>query len=95
MSQTCTGSNAEGTADLRHQLGGTVGGGLDVRLGRVEFLVLAGFAGEEDEAGFVGLESFNVCGEGFLRVVCSAGVDGDADCGCEFAGDAGFLLQVC
>lgn len=25
-------------------------------------------------------------------MVCSAGVDCDADCGCEFAGDAGFLL---
>ena len=54
--------------------------------------MLAGFAGEEDQAGFVGLETGDVCGERFFGVVCSAGVDCDADCGCEFAGDAGFLL---
>ena len=53
--------------------------------------MLAGFAGEEDQAGLVGLEALHVEGQGFLIAVEAAGVDGDADCGGEFAGDAGFL----
>jgi hypothetical protein len=66
-------------------------GELDVLLGRVEFLELAGLAGEEDEAGLVGLEALDVEGQGFFVGVLAARVDGDADCGSEFAGDTGFL----
>lgn len=54
--------------------------------------MLAGFSWEEDQAGLVGLEAGDVGGERFFGVVCSAGVDCDADCGSEFAGDTGFLL---
>ena len=54
--------------------------------------MLAGFAGEENEAGLVRLQAVDICGEGFLGVVGSAGVDADADCGGQFARDAGFLF---
>jgi hypothetical protein len=71
---------------------GVLGGG-DVGFLGVEGFVLPGFAGEEDQAGLVGLEAGDVEGEGFFGGGASAGVDGDADCGGEFAGDAGFLLN--
>jgi hypothetical protein len=61
--------------------------------------VLARFAGEEDQAGLVGLEAGDVEGEGFFGGVAAARVDGDADCGGEVAGDASFLqdngISVC
>jgi hypothetical protein len=61
-------------------------------LGRaVEFLVLAGLAGEQNQAGLVGLEPGDVGGERFLRGVLAAIVDGDADGRGKLAGDAGFL----
>ena len=66
-------------------------GVLDVGLRGVEFLVLAGFAGEEDQAGLVGFEAGDVEREGFFVGRLAAGVDGDADRGGEFAGDVGFL----
>ncbi len=53
--------------------------------------MLSGFAGEEDEARFVGFEARDVQGEGFFVGRLAAGVDGDPDCGGEFAGDVGFL----
>ena len=90
-SQTRSGLDRERRVDLRDGLGGAVGDCFDVAFGAVEFLVLAGFEGEEDEAGFVGFQAGYVCREGFLGVVAAAGVDADADCGGEFAGDAGFL----
>jgi hypothetical protein len=40
------------------------------------------------------LEAGDVEGEGFFAGGAPAGVDGDADCGGEFAGDAGFLFKV-
>ena len=71
---------------------GVLGVVLDVLLGSVEGLVLAGFAWEQDQAGLVGLEAGDVEGEGFLGGGLTTGVDGDADCRGEFAWDAGFLL---
>ncbi len=60
-------------------------------LGGVVLLVLAGFAGEENEALAVGFEACDIGTEGFDRKVGAARVDADADrCG-EFSGDAGFL----
>lgn len=59
----------------------TVLGGGEILLLRVETLVLAGFAGEQDEALAVFLEAFDIEGEGFGGMVLTAGVDGDADCG--------------
>ena len=53
--------------------------------------MLPGFAGEQDQAGFVGLQAGDVQGEGFFVRAPAAGVDGDADCRGEFAGDACFL----
>jgi hypothetical protein len=64
---------------------------LELLLTAVELLVLARAAREEDQALAVGLEACDVVGEGFLGKVLAAVVDGDADCGGEFAGDAGFL----
>lgn len=64
---------------------------LDVVLAAVEVLVLAGAAREEDQAGAVGLEARDVEGERLFGQVLAARVEGDADCGREFAGDAGFL----
>ncbi len=57
------------------------------RFGRLRFLW------EEDQAGFVGLQTLDVGGKGFLAEILAAGVDGDADCGSEFAGNAGFLSR--
>ena len=66
--------------------------GLDLFFRRVQRLVLARFPREEDQARAVGLEALHVGGEAFGGEVGAAGVDGDADCGGQFAGDAGFLL---
>jgi len=55
MSQTCTCGHSERTLDLRDELGRAVSRTLNVRFGGVQFLVLAGFTWEEDEAGLVGL----------------------------------------
>lgn len=54
---------------------------------------MAALAGEEDQAALVLLETGDVGGERFLRDVLAAGVNGDADCGSELAGDAS-LLQL-
>jgi len=64
---------------------------LDIFFRRVELLVLAGLAWEENKAILVSLEAGDVESEGFLGGVLAAGVDWDADCGCEFAGDTCFL----
>ena len=64
---------------------------LDVVLAAVEVFVLAGAAGEEDQARAVGLEAGDVEGERLFGQVLAARVEGDADCGGQFAGDAGFL----
>ena len=56
--------------------------------------MLAGFAREEDQARLVGFEAGDVEGEGFFVGGLAAGVDGDADCGGEFAGDVGFLWEI-
>lgn len=61
MCKTGTGIDGERGRDLADDLG-LVGGGLDVFGGAVEFLVLAGFAGEEDQAGFIGFEAGDVGG---------------------------------
>ncbi len=53
--------------------------------------MLAGYSWEQDESCAVRLQALDVRGEGFGGEVCAAGVDGDADCRGEFAGDAGFL----
>lgn len=53
---------------------------------------LARAAGEEDEAGAVGLEALDVGGEGSDGEVGAARVDADTDCWGEFAGDFGFLF---
>lgn len=91
MSQTSTSVDGERRSDLGDGVGLALGHGLDIVGGAIEFLVLTGFAGEEDETGLVGLQALDVYGEGFLRVVRSSCVDCDADCGCEFARDTGFL----
>lgn len=59
--------------------------------GGLALLDRLGLAGEDDEAGAVGLEALHVGFEGFFGEVLAAGVDGDADGGCQLAGDAGFL----
>lgn len=53
----------------------------DLLLGRIEFLVLAVAAGEEDQAGAVGFEALDVHGEGFGGEIGAARVNGDADRG--------------
>ncbi len=60
-------------------------------LGAVGFLMLARYAGEQDQKRAVGLEALDVCGEGGGGEVGAAMVDRYADCGSEFAGDASFL----
>jgi hypothetical protein len=64
---------------------------LKLILTAVKLLVLARAAREEDKTLAVGLEARDVKGERFLRQVLATGVEGDADGGGEFAGDAGFL----
>ena len=56
--------------------------------------MLAGFAGEEDEARLVGFEAGDVEGERIFVGRLAPGVDGDADRAGEFAGDAGFLDRL-
>lgn len=56
--------------------------------------MLTQLTGEEDEAGLVGLQALNVDGERFVGEVLAAGVNGDADRGCELAGDSSFLYDV-
>jgi hypothetical protein len=63
----------------------------DVLFAGIQLFVHAGFAGEEDQALLVGLEALDVGFEGFDGEVGASRVDADADCGSEFAGDAGFL----
>ena len=65
--------------------------GLHFFFGRIQSLVLPGFSREEDQALTVGFEARDVQRDGFGGKVRAAGVDGDADCGSEFAGDTGFL----
>lgn len=62
MSQTSTGVDGERGRNLGDDVGFLVVHGLDVFGGAVEFLVLAGFAGEEDQAGLVRLQAGDVCG---------------------------------
>ena len=69
MGKTSASLDGERRANLGDSLGRSVLDSLDVALGRVELLVLARFAGEEDQAGLVGLQAVNVGGEGFLGVV--------------------------
>ncbi len=57
----------------------------------VVFLVLAGFAGEENEAFAVGFQARDVDSEAFDRAVGAARVDADADRCSEFSGDARLL----
>lgn len=66
MLHTNTWVDNERIVDLGHGLGAAVVDALDVGLGGVQLLVLAGFTGEEDQAAAVSLETGNVGGEGFL-----------------------------
>lgn len=77
-------------ADLGHRV--VLADALDLVGAAVEFLVLAALAWEQDQACLVCLQSLDVQGKAFLRCRLAARVDGDADCGCEFAWDAGFLF---
>lgn len=79
----------DGTNRLDDLVG--VGSQLDVLGCGVELLVLAGLEWEQNEAGLVGLQTGDVEFEGFLRGGLAAVVDGDTDCGCELAGNAGGL----
>lgn len=88
--QADTGVNREGGSDLGRGLRRVLSH-LDILRRAVEFLVLAGFPGEEDQAGLVGLEAGDVEGKSLLRGRLAARVDGNTDGGCELAGDAGFL----
>jgi hypothetical protein len=56
--------------------------------------VLSGATREQNQARFIGLQTFDVEGEGFGVGVLAARVDGDADCWGEFAGDFGFLEDM-
>ena len=61
-------------------------------LGRsVTSLGLARATGEDDEALLVLLEALHVGLEGLLGEVLAAGIDGDANGGCELAGDSSSL----
>lgn len=76
--------------------GGDVGGAVDlgdVGLG-VTLLGGVGLAGEQDQALLVGLEAGDVDGQGLLREVLAAGVDGDTDGGSLEAGDTSFLQRL-
>jgi len=65
--------------------------GLDVLSRRIQLLVLAGLAGEEDETSFVGLEALDVGSQGLLGDGGAARVHGDTDGGRKLARDACFL----
>jgi hypothetical protein len=69
-------------------------GGLDVLGGSVTALGPAVAAGEEDETLLVLLEALDVGLEALLGEVLAAGVDGNADSGCELAGDASLCMFV-
>ena len=77
--------------DSTHFPGNAILGCLEVLLARVQFLMLAALAWEEDESCFVGLEALDVCGEGFGGQVLATRVDRDTDRRCKFAGDTSFL----
>lgn len=53
----------------------------------------AGAAREEDQAGAVGEEALDISSEGGGGEVSTAGVNANADCWGEFAGDFGFLIR--
>lgn len=72
------------------------GNGLDglaglLVLGGVGLFDLVGLAGEDDQAGLVGLEALDIGGKGLLGEVGTAGVDGNADGGSIKLGDTGGL----
>ncbi len=90
MLETDTAVDGDGRGDLLDDLA-LVLRHLDVLGGAVELLVLAGLSGEQDQAGFVGLEAGDIGGQGFLVGGLTASVDRDTDCWGEFAGDASFL----
>lgn len=76
--------------------GGEVGGAVDlgdVGLG-VTLLGGVGLAGEQDQALLVSLEAGDVDGQGLLREVLAAGVDGDTDGRSLEAGDTSFLQRL-
>lgn len=64
---------------------------LDFLWGSIELLVLAAAAGEEDQAGLVGIETGDISGQGFRGGIDTAVVNGDTDGQGELAGDTGFL----
>jgi len=69
-------------------------GGLDVFGRGVTLLRRLGLAGEEDEAGVVGLQALDVGGEGLLGEVLSAGVDCDTDGCSKLARNLGGLSTI-
>lgn len=86
------GSRGVGGVSLNLALGGeSLLGSSNVVGGRVELLVLAALAGEQDQAALVLLETGDVGGKGLLGDVLAAVVDRDADGGGELAGDASLL----
>jgi hypothetical protein len=60
----------------------------------VELLVLAGLEREQDEAGLVRLQALDVGLQGLLGGGLAAVVDGDADGGCQFAGNTSSLCWL-
>jgi len=64
---------------------------LDLLGAAVALLVLARLAREQDQAAAIGLESCDVELQRFFGGVLATGINRNADCGCEFAGNAGFL----
>jgi len=69
-------------------------GDLDVFGRGVTLLRRLGLAGEEDEAGVVGLQALDVGGEGLLGEVLSAGVDCDTDGCSKLARNLGGLSTI-
>jgi hypothetical protein len=58
---------------------------------RVTLLRLANTAGEQNQAFAVLFKTGNIGLEGFFGEILAAGIDRDADCGRQFAGNAGGL----
>ena len=85
------GDDGEGSGGLGD---GVLSNGLDVLLGGVTLLGLVALLGEEDQAAGVGLEALDVGGEGLLRDVLAAGIDGDTDGGGILAGNTSGLQNV-
>ena len=81
----------DGQGDAR--LGGDLLGGA-VLLGAVAGLGLVALAGEDDQAGLVGLEALDVGGEGLLGQVLAAAIDGDTDGGGILTGNASSLVKI-